>query len=159
MTSEEFTALNRELYAAGYPVVISNLPPPGLADLPPGEQIGWLFSQNYDIAQVTGSRSVIWLRTEAGLTPAAIVPEALMARLADSPASQEDGTTPGPDRAFPPDAVVIRRTRHGWSAFSGDNITGGKDGLISSSDCPGALAEYILTLEPGEIIIQPGQEN
>lgn len=81
MTSEEFTALNRKLYAAGYPVVISDLPPPGLADLPPGEQIGWLFSQNYDIAQVAGSGSVIWLRTEAGLTPAAIVPASLLAGL------------------------------------------------------------------------------
>ena len=65
--------------------------------------------------------------------------------------------TPNPDRAFPPDAVVIRHTRHGWSAFSGDNITGayGEDGLISSSDRVGTLAEYILTLEPSEIIIQP----
>jgi hypothetical protein len=67
--------------------------------------------------------------------------------------------TTGPDRALPPDAVVIRRTRWGWSAFSGDNITGmfGDDGIISSSDRVGPLAEYILTLEPSEIIIQPGQ--
>jgi hypothetical protein len=65
-----------------------------------------------------------------------------------------------PDHAYPPDAVIIRRTRHGWSAFSGDNITTiGEDGLISSSDHVGPLAEYILTLEPSEIVIQPGQED
>jgi len=80
MTNKEFTALNRQLYAAGHPVAISDLPPPGLADLPPGEQLSWLFSQNYDIAQVIGSGMIIWFRTEAGLTPAAIVPASLMAR-------------------------------------------------------------------------------
>jgi hypothetical protein len=57
--------------------------------------------------------------------------------------------------------VVIRRTQWGWSAFSGDNITGayGDDGLIASDNHVGPLAEYILTLEPSEIIIQPGQED
>lgn len=69
-----------------------------------------------------------------------------------------EGVQPGPGRVFPPDAVVIRRTRWGWSAFSGDNIAG-SDGLISSSDHAGSLAEYVLTLEPSEIIIQPGQEG
>jgi len=69
--------------------------------------------------------------------------------------------TTGTGRVYPPDAVVIRRTRHGWSAFSGDNITGmfGDDGIIASADHVGGLAEYILTLEPSEIIIQPGQET
>ena len=65
-------------------------------------------------------------------------------------------------RTYPPDAVVIRRTEWGWSAYSGDNISGfyGKhDGLISSSDHLGPLVEYILTLEPTEIIIQPSQET
>lgn len=67
--------------------------------------------------------------------------------------------TSDPDRAFPPGSVIIRRTRHGWSAFSSDSITEAydKDSLISSSDCVGMLTEYVLTLEPSEIIIQPGQ--
>jgi hypothetical protein len=65
--------------------------------------------------------------------------------------------TAEPGRALPPDAVVIRRTWAGWSAFSGDTIAGGEDGLIASSDHVGELAEYVLTLEPSEIIIQPGE--
>jgi hypothetical protein len=67
--------------------------------------------------------------------------------------------TPEPDRAFPPDAVIIRRTRWGWSAFDGDTITGGEDGLIASSDHVGPLAEYVLTLEPSEVVIQPGDAS
>jgi len=79
----------------------------------------------------------------------------------DKPVTWEADMTSGPDRAFSPDAVVIRRTRWGWSAFSGDGITGayGDDSLIASSDHVGGLAEYILTLEPSEIIIQPGERQ
>lgn len=79
MTNEEFTQLNRQLHAAGYPVVISPLPPPDLADIPVTEQISWLFGQNYDIAQAIGG-TVVWLRKAPGLTPAAIVPAELMTR-------------------------------------------------------------------------------
>lgn len=62
---------------------------------------------------------------------------------------------------LPPDSIVIRRTRFGWSAFSGDNISGlyGDDGLISSSDDAGQLVNYVLTLEPSQVIVDPEPEQ
>ena len=62
---------------------------------------------------------------------------------------------------YPPDSVIIRRTHAGWSAFSGDNITGtyGMDGLIASADSPGPLVDYVLTLEPSQVIVDPAQPD
>ena len=55
--------------------------------------------------------------------------------------------------------VVICRTQHGWSAFDCDGASAlDEDSLIASSDNLGGLAEYVLTLEPAEITIQPGLE-
>jgi hypothetical protein len=46
--------------------------------------------------------------------------------------------------------IVIRKTQWGWSAFEG--------GLIASSTRLGELVEYLLTLKPGQIIIETGDK-
>lgn len=74
--------------------------------------------------------------------------------------SELDAEQRGLTRMYLPDAVVIRRTSYGWSAYSGDNLYGSygeNECLIASADSPGSLADYIITLEPSEIIIQTGE--
>lgn len=64
--------------------------------------------------------------------------------------------------AYPPDTVIIRRSKAGWSAYNYDEASGTRtddEALIASADMNaaelGGLIEYVLTLEPRQVVIDP----
>jgi|SRR6266568_65601 len=56
------------------------------------------------------------------------------------------------ERTEVPDTVTIRRTPYGWSSYEHDNQ------LITSADDIAKLVKYILTLQPGQIVIENGED-